>query len=67
MELLSKPCSKKYETPTFALYDGSKGNAIEHVSKFMDSVGPFARDGELCLREFSKSLTNRAYTWYFTL
>ena len=30
-------------------------------------MGPFAGDRELCLREFSKSLTNRAYTWYSTL
>ena len=66
-ELLSKPYPEKYETPTFALYDGRKGNAMEHISKFMDSMGPFAGDGELCLREFSKSLTNRAYTWYSTL
>ena len=33
VELLSKPYPEKYETPTFALYDGRKGNAIEHVSK----------------------------------
>ena len=67
VELLSKPYSKKYETPNFALYDGRKGNAMEHISKFMDSMGPFAGDRELCLREFSKSLTDRAYTWYSTL
>ena len=66
-ELLSKPYPEKYETPIFALYDGRKGNAMEHISKFMDSMGPFVGDGELCLREFSKSLTNRAYTWYSTL
>ena len=65
--LLSKPYPEKYETPTFALYDWRKGNAMEHISKFMDSIGPFAADGELCLREFSKSLTDRAYTWYSTL
>ena len=40
---------------------------MEHVSKFMDSMGPFARDGELYLREFSKSLIDCAYTWYSTL
>ena len=67
VELLSKPYPEKYETPTFALYDGRKGNAVEHVSKFMDSMGPFTGDRELCLREFSKSLTDRAYTWYSTL
>ena len=67
LELLSKPYQGKYKTLTFALYDGRKGNAVEHVSKFMDSMGPYAGDRELCLREFSKSLTNRAYMWYSTL
>ena len=40
---------------------------IEHVNKFLDSMGPFAGNGDLCLRELSKSLTDRAYTWYSTL
>ena len=66
-KLLSKPYPEKYKTPTFALYDGRKGNAMEHVNKFMDSMGPFAGNRELCIREFSKSLTDRAYTWYSTL
>ena len=66
-ELLSKPYLKKYETPTFAFYDGRKGNAMEHVSKFMDSMGPFVGDREVCLREFLKSLTDHAYTSYSTL
>ena len=66
-ELLSKPYPEKYETLTFTIYDGRKGNAIEHVNKFLDSMGPFAGNGDLCLREFSKSLTDRAYTWYSTL
>ena len=66
-ELLSKPYLEKYETPTFTIYDGGKGDAVEHVNKFLDSMGPFVGNGDLCLREFSKSLTNRAYTWYSTL
>ena len=66
-KLLSKPYPEKYKTPTFALYDGRKGNAMEHVNKFMDFLGPFAGDRELCLREFLKFLTNHAYTWYSTL
>ena len=66
-KLLSKPYLEKYETPIFALYDRRKGNTMEHVSKFMDSMRPFVGDRELCLREFSKSLTDRANTWYSTL
>ena len=30
-------------------------------------MGPHIGDSNLCLREFSKSLTDRAYTWYMTL
>uniref|UniRef100_A0A2N9GEB7 RNA-directed DNA polymerase n=1 Tax=Fagus sylvatica TaxID=28930 RepID=A0A2N9GEB7_FAGSY len=46
---------------------GPAKNAMEHISKFLDSMGPFAAHGDLCLREFSKSLVDRAYTWYTVL
>lgn len=42
-------------------------NTIEYVSRFIDAIGPFAHKLELCLREFSKSLTDRAYVWYLYL
>jgi hypothetical protein len=67
IELLKEPYSEKYDTPVFALFDGRKGSAMEHISKFLDSMGPFAAHGDLCLREFSKSLVDRAYTWYTVL
>uniref|UniRef100_A0A2N9HIL5 RNase H type-1 domain-containing protein n=1 Tax=Fagus sylvatica TaxID=28930 RepID=A0A2N9HIL5_FAGSY len=57
-----EPYPEKYDTPVFALFDGRKGSAMEHISKFLDSMGPFAAHGDLCLREFSKSLVDRAYT-----
>ena len=31
-ELLNKPYSKKYKTLTFTLYDGRKGNVLEHAA-----------------------------------
>jgi hypothetical protein len=65
--LLNQPYPDKYEVPTFTQYDRRKGNATEHVSKFLDAMGPHAGNGNLCLREFSKSLIDRAYTWYTTL
>ena len=65
--LLNQPYPDKYEVPTFTKYDGRKRNATEHVSKFLDVMGPHAGNGNLCLREFSKSLTDHAYTWYTTL
>ncbi|XP_021809299.1 uncharacterized protein LOC110752859 [Prunus avium] len=44
-----------------------KGSPKEHISRFVDALGPYAGDYNLRVREFSKSLTNRAYTWYTTL
>ncbi|CAL2270332.1 unnamed protein product [Prunus armeniaca] len=65
--LLQQPYPKGYETPTFVLFDGRKGSPKEHVNRFLDALGPHAGDYNLRLREFSKSLTDRAYTWYTTL
>ena len=66
-ELLGKPYSKGYEPPKFHPFDGRSGSAVEHVSRFIHTMGPYAGDRELCLREFAKSLVDRAYTWYTTL
>ena len=65
--MLSKPCPERYEPRAFAQYDGMKGSAIKHVSKFIDTLGLYATDEDLCLREFSNSLCDRAYTWYIGL
>lgn len=37
------------------------------MSKFVDTMRTFSRDEDLCLCEFSKSLYDRAYTWYTSL
>ena len=66
-ELLGKPYPKGYETPKFHPFDGRNGSVVEHVSRFVHTMGPYAGDRELCLREFTKSLIDRAYTWYTTL
>jgi hypothetical protein len=66
-ELLKQSYPKKYIVPTFSCFDGRKGSALVHISKFIDSMGAYAGNGDLCLREFSKSLDDRAYTWYTTL
>ncbi|CAL9005414.1 unnamed protein product, partial [Prunus brigantina] len=65
--LFQQPYPKGYEAPTFVLFDGRNGSPKEHVNRFIDALGPHARDYNLRLREFSKSLTDRAYTWYTTL
>ncbi|CAL9025182.1 unnamed protein product [Prunus brigantina] len=61
------PYPKGYETPSFVIFDGRKGSPKEHVNRFVDALGPHAGDYNFRLREFSKSLTDRAYTWYTTL
>ena len=55
-----------YETPYFSLYDWRKWNLKEHISCFINSLGQHAENHNLRLREFSKSFTNWAYTWYTT-
>ena len=66
-ELLGKPYPKAYEPPKFHPFDERNGSAVEHVSRFVHTMGPYAGDRELCLREFAKSLVDRAYTWYTKL
>ena len=66
-KLLSKHYPKGYEPPKFHPFEGRNKNDVEHVSRFIHTIGPYAVDKELCLREFAKSLVDRAYTWYTTL
>ena len=63
-KLLGKPYPKGYEPPKFHPFDGRNGSFMEHVSRFIHTVGPYAGDKELCPREFAKSLVDRAYTHY---
>ena len=62
LRVLSKPYLERYEPRAFAQYDGKKGSAVKHVSKLINTLGPYAADKDLCLRELSKSLCDRAYT-----
>ncbi|KAI5335484.1 hypothetical protein L3X38_025617 [Prunus dulcis] len=60
--LLQQPYPKGYEAPNFILFDGREGFPKEHVNHFIDALGLHAGDYSLQLREFSKGLTDRAYT-----
>ena len=64
LRVLSKPYPERYKPQAFTQYDGRKEGAIKHVNKFIDTPGPYVADEDLCLWEFSKSLCDRAYTWY---
>ncbi|XP_028112587.1 uncharacterized protein LOC114310695 [Camellia sinensis] len=48
-------------------FDGKQGNAREQVVRFIKTLGVHGSDHSLSLREFSKSLTERAYSWYVNL
>ena len=67
VERLGKPYPKGYEPPKFHSFDGRNKSTVEHVSRFIHTMGPYAGHKELCLREFIKSLVDRAYTWYTIL
>lgn len=56
-----------YVTPQFQIFDGRRGNTPEHIIRFFDSTGAHTKDQNLCLRKFSKSLTDHTYTWYVNL
>lgn len=53
------PCPVGYETSHFTLL-----NLKEHISCSIDSLGAYARNLDLRLREFTMSFTDQAYTWY---
>lgn len=66
-KVVEKDFPAKYKVPKFQKFHGRKGYTKEHVSRFLDSLGKYAKDLELYLKEFFKSLTDRAYTWYLNL
>lgn len=51
----------------FLEVDGQRDSTREHIARFIDAMKPFSHDAELCLKEFSKSLIDRVYTWYLNL
>ncbi|KAL4317141.1 hypothetical protein AHAS_Ahas15G0355400 [Arachis hypogaea] len=55
-----------YQPPTFRKFDGT-GSAKEHILSFLDDLGVFRNHQEPKIKEFSKLLTGRAFTWYYKL
>ena len=66
-EITRRPYPAKYTPPIFPKYDGMIGNAREHIKKYVDVLTAHSHDHELSLKEFSKSLEGRAFTWYTSL
>ena len=58
-----KPYPANYTPPIFLKYDGITGNAKEHIRQYADVLMAHSHNHKLRLREFSKSLEGRAFTW----
>ena len=65
--IADKPYPKDYVSPKFMLFNGKRGSAKEHLLKFIETLEVYGFDDDLKLKEFSKSLTEKAYTWYVNL
>ena len=67
LELFGKPYLRRYEPLKFHPSNGRNGSAVEHVSRFIHTMSPYAGDKELCLKESAKFPVDRTYMWYTTL
>lgn len=52
-KVVEKDVPTHYKVPKFQKFDGRKGDTKEHVSRFLDSLGKYTKDLDLCLQEFS--------------
>ena len=62
--MAGRPYPVNYTPPIFPKYNGMIGNAREHIRRYVDALTAHSHDCEPRLREFSKSLEGRAFTWY---
>lgn len=67
VEVAIDPYSVRYVTPLFQKFDSRRENTREHVVRFLNSIGSHAHYVDLCMRELSKFLMDRAYIWYVNL
>ena len=65
--IAAKPYPKEYVSPKFMLFNGKKGSAKEHLLKFIETLEVYGFNDDLKLKEFSKSLSEKANTWYVNL
>ena len=66
-EMARKPYPANYTPAIFPKYNGMIGNARKHIKRYVDALTAHSHDHELRLRDFSKSLQGRAFTWYSSL
>ncbi|KAJ1399321.1 Retrotransposon gag domain [Sesbania bispinosa] len=66
LNVLMAPYPSGYQPPTFRKFDGTESTR-EHLMSFLDDLGVHIDNANLRLKEFSKSLSGRAFTWYSKL
>ncbi|EOX93932.1 H0502G05.11 protein [Theobroma cacao] len=62
-KVAAKPYLTDCTSPKFKQFNGKIGDAREYVMKFVETLRVAGLDDNLKLEEFSKTLTNKAYTW----
>ncbi|EOY18957.1 H0502G05.11 protein, putative [Theobroma cacao] len=63
----TEPYPKDYTNQKFKQFNGKISDAQEHVMKFIKTLRVVGLDDDLKLNKFSKSLTEKDYTWYVNL
>ncbi|KAJ1377405.1 Ribonuclease H superfamily [Sesbania bispinosa] len=64
--IMTTPYPNGYQPPTFRKFDGTSSTK-EHLMCFLDDLEIHRNNKDLRLKEFSKSLAGRAFTWYAKL
>ena len=62
LRVVSKPYPERYEPWAFAQYDGRKGSAVEHVSKFIDKMLCGFQKSQQSLSEGQVPATKHGFT-----
>ena len=59
LRILNKPYLERYESQVFTQYDGRKGSAVEHVSKFIDTLSPYTTNEDYIFGSFPNHYVTR--------
>ena len=73
--MYSKPYTKRidsllmpigYQPPKFQSFD-RKGNPKQHIVHFVETCNNAGTDGDLLVKQFTRSLRGNAFDWYIDL
>ncbi|MBA0751663.1 hypothetical protein Gogos_000574 [Gossypium gossypioides] len=67
VKVVAKPYLQDYTNPKYKSSNTKSSDTCKHVMKFVKTLGVDGLDDDLKLKEFSKPLIEKAYTWYVNL